>query len=213
MGADMYLAMDDFSDRDLWQRARDGDVDAFAELFQRHARTIYNYCFRRTADWSAAEDLTSAVFLEAWKRRDADLAQESARPWLCGVAANLLRNHRRAIRRYRDALDRMPTPGVAADFAGDLADRIDDEARMKLVLAALKRLSAGEQEVVGLCLFAELTYEEAAAVLGVPIGTVRSRLSRARDRLRHLVSPLAPSIVDCEPQRPAFALAREETDD
>jgi DNA-directed RNA polymerase specialized sigma24 family protein len=57
------------SDRELWQRAADGDSTAFGEIFERHAKAVYNHLFRRISDWSQAEDLTSAVFLHAWRRR------------------------------------------------------------------------------------------------------------------------------------------------
>ena len=74
------------TDVELWRRAVDGDPDSFGVVFERHARTVYNYLFRRTADWSLAEDLTSVVFLEAWRRRaDVGFESEAALPWLLGV--------------------------------------------------------------------------------------------------------------------------------
>jgi DNA-directed RNA polymerase specialized sigma24 family protein len=83
-------------DRELWLRASDGDAAAFGELFSRHAGAVYNHLFRRVADWSEAEDLTSAVFLQAWRRRGrVVIDRESALPWLLGVANHVLRNHRR----------------------------------------------------------------------------------------------------------------------
>jgi RNA polymerase sigma-70 factor (ECF subfamily) len=92
-------------DRELWLRAGEGDTAAFGELFGRHANAVYNHLFRRVADWSEAEDLTSAVFLQAWRTRGrVVIDRESALPWLLGVANHVLRNHRRASRRYRDAL-------------------------------------------------------------------------------------------------------------
>src|SRR5262249_32076114 len=81
------------SDRVLWRRARDGDGAAFGILFERHAGRIYNYCFRRTADWALAEDLTSATFLVAWRGHGREsLNAESALPLLYGIATNVLRN-------------------------------------------------------------------------------------------------------------------------
>jgi len=159
-------------------------AEAFGELFEAHARPIYNFCFRRSADWSVAEDLTSAVFLEAWRRRaDVDLLNEPALPWLYGVATNLLHNQRRALRRHRAAIDRIAQPAVSPDFSDDLAARLDDEQRMRRVLAQMQHLSAGEQDVLALCAWQDLSYEDAARALGIPVGTVRSRLSRARARL------------------------------
>jgi hypothetical protein len=80
-------------DRELWLRASEGDTAAFGELFGRHAKTVYNHLFRRVADWSEAEDLTSAVFLQAWRtRRRVVIDRESALPWLLGVANHVLHN-------------------------------------------------------------------------------------------------------------------------
>ncbi|MEV4554969.1 RNA polymerase sigma factor [Nonomuraea wenchangensis] len=88
------------TDLELWSRAAGGSGEAFGALFDKYARDVYNHCFRRTADWSAAEDLTSVVFLEAWRRRgEVRIDRESALPWLLGVANNVLRNRHRSLRR------------------------------------------------------------------------------------------------------------------
>ena len=170
----------------LWSRARSGDRDAFGALFERHARTIYNYCFRRVGDWSAAEDLVSIVFLEAWRRRDSKLPEGKEVPWLLGVATNVVRNRRRSERRHAAALRRVPPPSPTADFAEDAAERLDDERLMARALALLAKLPLREREVFALCAWSDLSYEDAALALGIPVGTVRSRLSRARARLREL---------------------------
>jgi RNA polymerase sigma factor (sigma-70 family) len=165
------------------QLLRQADPAAFGTLFERHGRAIYNYCFRRTADWAAAEDLTSVVFLEAWrKRKDVRIHGDSLLPWLYGVAANVLRNRNRTVRRYRAALERMP-PEHEVDFAEDAAARVDDERRMRDVLESFRLLPKRDQEVLALCVWSSLSYEEAAVALDLPVGTVRSRLSRARRRL------------------------------
>src|SRR5918992_881798 len=97
------------TDEQLWARAASGAPEAFGDLYERHAGAVYNYCFRRTADWAVAEDLTSIVFLEAWRRRkDVRLHGESLLPWLYGIATNVLRNRSRSLRRYRAALGRIP---------------------------------------------------------------------------------------------------------
>jgi RNA polymerase sigma-70 factor (ECF subfamily) len=178
--------MVDLTDAALWQRAAAGDTAAFGTIFERHSTTVYNYCFRRTGDWSQAEELTAIVFLEAWRRRtQVVLERDEAIPWLLGVATNVLRNLRRTQRRHRAALDRLPRERVA-DFAGDVDERLDDERQMRAALRALEKLPRRDQDVLALCAWEGLTYEEAALALGVPVGTVRSRLSRARARLREL---------------------------
>jgi len=175
------------SDHQLLARARHGDASAYGELFERHARAVYSYCFRRTADWALAEDCTSIVFLDAWRqRRTIQLAADSLLPWLLGVANNVLRNQARSLRRWRAALDRLPPPVPEPDFAEASAGRLDDERRMREVLELIGRLPRADQDVLAVCGWAGLSYEQAAVALGVPLGTVRSRLSRARARLRDL---------------------------
>lgn len=176
------------SDAELWRLAGAGEASAFGVLFERHARTIYNYCFRRTADWSVAEDLTSTVFLEAWRRRtDVRLDHDSALPWLLGVATNVLRNRRRSERRHRAALSRLSLEREDG-FESDLIERMHDQQAMRGVLDAVAALSRDDQDVLALCVWEGLSYESAALALGVPVGTVRSRLSRARARLRELAA-------------------------
>lgn len=178
------------SDQVLWDRSVAGDADAFGELFVRHRDAVYNYCFRRTASWDAAEDLTSAVFLEVWRgRRHLALDRESALPWLIGTASNLVRGRMRSAVR-RSAIERRAARREEmTDPADDISEHIDSERRMAVVLAAIRRLPRGEQEVLAACVFAELDYKAAAAALHVPIGTVRSRLSRARARLQESNQP------------------------
>ena len=174
------------TDAALWQRAAAGETGAFGVIFERHAGSVYNYCFRRTGDWSQAEELTAIVFLEAWRRRhDVRLEREQALPWLLGVATNVVHNLRRSQRRFRSAIERLPRERVA-DFTSEVDDRLDDERQMRAVLQALGKLPRADQDVLALCVWEALSYEDAALALGVPVGTVRSRLSRARARLREL---------------------------
>lgn len=163
------------------------DALAHVRLWDAYASAIYRYCFRRTADAGLAEDLTSIVFLEAWRRRgDVSVAPEARLPWLYGVATNVLRNQRRSQRRQQAALARLPRPLEEPDFADGLTDRLDDEQRMRVILAQLSKLSRLEQEVLSLCVWEGLTSQAAAAALGLPEATVRTRLHRAREHLRAL---------------------------
>jgi RNA polymerase sigma factor (sigma-70 family) len=181
------VSADEPSDIQLWDRAVAGERECFGVLFERHARRVYNHCFRRTASWADAEELTSAVFVEAWRRRaEVRPVDESALPWLLGVANNLVRNHRRSLGRYRSAVNRLPKPGPQPDPADDIAGRLADEVQMRRVLALVERLPASHQEVLALCAWSELTYHEAAEALDIPVGTVRSRLARARARLAEM---------------------------
>jgi RNA polymerase sigma-70 factor (ECF subfamily) len=129
------------------------------------------------------------------------LERELALPWLLGVATNVLRNGRRSQRRHRAALKRLPREH-AHDFTDEANGRLDDERQMQTVLRVFAKLPRREQDVLALCAWAELSYEEAAVALGVPVGTVRSRLSRARARIREL-SAAGGHEPDCQPAVPA----------
>ncbi|MER7723545.1 sigma-70 family RNA polymerase sigma factor [Streptomyces sp. NPDC096323] len=183
--ADPSAPVGGISDRALWARAVDGDREAFGRIFDRHGKTVYNHLFRRTADWAEAEDLTSTVFLHAWRRRsETVLDRDSALPWLLGIADGLLSNTRRRLRRAEALLRRLVSHDEAV---GDHADRVvvmvDDERRMSEIHRALARLPRHEREVVELCMWSGLDQQAAAAALGVAVGTVKSRLHRARKRL------------------------------
>lgn len=178
------------TDRDLWASAVSGDSDAFGVLFERHSRAVYNFAFRWTANWAAAEDMTSQVFLTAWRRRASVVfttESGSVLPWLLGVATNLLRNQRRGKRRADAAIARLDASEAQPDFTDEILGRMVDEVRMAEVQAVIEQLPEHEQDVLALCAWAGLDYEEAALALEVPVGTIRSRLSRARSHLRELV--------------------------
>jgi RNA polymerase sigma-70 factor (ECF subfamily) len=181
----------DLPDATLWQLAGTGDGEAFGQLFDRHSRAVYNHCFRLTASWATAEDLTSTTFLLAWRQRDRlRLANDSLRPWLLGVATNAVRSHRRSAGRRLRLVARAPAEPPAADHADDVAGRVDDERRMAAVLTELRRLPPAEQEAVALCLWSGLSYADAAAALGIAEVSVRSRVSRARSKLRAALVPV-----------------------
>ncbi|MFI6244799.1 RNA polymerase sigma factor [Streptomyces sp. NPDC051016] len=195
----------------LRERIRAGDPEAFAELFGAHARAVYGHAARLSADRSTAEDVVSLTFLEAWRLRE-KLRPEAAppdedtgtpededtgtpggdglRPWLYGIATNVLRNTRRAARRHSAALARLPgrpaDHDTLPDFADGLVGRLEDAERLAAARTALGRLRRAEREVFALCVWSGLSYAAAGEALGVPTSTVRSRLARARQRLRAL---------------------------
>ncbi|MFF5588480.1 RNA polymerase sigma factor [Streptomyces hygroscopicus] len=172
---------------DLRARVRAGDREAFAELYESYARTVYNHAYRLTGDWSVAEEVMGDTFLDAWRTREQlEPGDGSLKPWLLGVATNKARNANRGIGRRLAFLARRPAPAPVADFADETAGRIDDARRLAAVRKVYGRLRRGEQEVLALCVWSGLDYAQAAQALGVPVGTVRSRLSRARARLRRL---------------------------
>lgn len=168
-------------------RLRAGDPTAFGRLYDEYARSVHNHALRLTGNWATAEDVTAATFLEAWRlRARIDAAGGSLRPWLLGIATNAARNSSRTARRFAAAVARLPRDDVMPDFADELVGQIDDVEKLAAVRAALATLRRGEREVFALCVWSGLDYREAAQALGVPVGTVRSRLSRARRKLREL---------------------------
>lgn len=176
---------------------RAGDKDAFGVLFEQHARAVYNHAFRLTGNWSIAEEVVSLTFLEAWRLRGTIRpAGGSLLPWLFGIALNVARNVSRSARRQEAAIGRLHQKIGVPDFADELADRLDDTARLEAVREALTCLRRDERDVLALCVWSGLNYAEAAESLGVPVGTVRSRLSRARRKLQRLAA-----VSDYVPER------------
>ncbi|MGN6815141.1 MAG: RNA polymerase sigma factor, partial [Solirubrobacterales bacterium] len=166
------------SDAVLWTQARGGDAEAFGEIYARHARAVHAYCLWRTADPQTAEDAAATVFLEAWRRRERlNLETDSAAALLLGIANNVVRGHWRTSRRHFEALARlraaMPTNGAGPESAA--IARIDAFRHVRQGAEAIRSLPRREREVLALIADGDLSYEETASALGVPIGTVRSR--------------------------------------
>jgi RNA polymerase sigma factor (sigma-70 family) len=156
----------------------------FAALFDRHAVVIHRYLARR-AGTTAADDLLAQTFLVAYERRAGyDRSRPDARPWLFGIAANLLRRRERDEIRQYQAWARTGVDPVAADHAIRVADRVDASVGAARLAGALAKLRRADREVLLLVAWGQLSYPEVAAALDIPVGTVRSRLARARAALR-----------------------------
>lgn len=155
---------------------------AFATIFDRHHASIHRYLWTRAGE--AADDLAAEVFRIAFERRSSfDTAYRSAKPWLFGIAANLARDHHRRGARRRQTEDRLAT----ADGDQTVADpeaRLTELAATQPVAAAILRLPEGDREPLLLYAWADLAYDDVAAALDIPVGTVRSRIHRARRRVR-----------------------------
>ncbi|MER7078226.1 RNA polymerase sigma factor [Saccharopolyspora kobensis] len=158
------------------------DVDAFAVIFDRHAVTVHRFLARRVGG-ELADDLTGQTMLVAFdQRRRFDLTQRSALPWLYGIATNLLRRHRRTEVRQHRALARAAPDTVQEGHDELVSNRVT--AATRPLRKALAGLSAAERDIVLLIAWEGLSYDEVALALGIPIGTVRSRMHRARRKLR-----------------------------
>ena len=158
--------------------------ECFAEIFDRHADGIYRYAARRVGQQAAA-DVMSEVFLAAFRnRRRYDTGRDDARPWLCGIAINVISQYQRTQRRYTRVLAAVPGVPAIDVVADEALDRVTAAQVRPRIMRVLAELSERDRELILLVAWAELSYEQAAQALGIPLGTVRSRLHRIRVKLR-----------------------------
>jgi RNA polymerase sigma-70 factor (ECF subfamily) len=155
------------------------EPELFTVIFDRYYRPVYRFVCQRVGR-SLADDVAAETFVRAFERRSSyDTSVESALPWLFGIAVNLLAHHRRSEARQLRALASLASTKPRADSDG----RFDDDVTARLV-AGLERLDDYDRDVVLLYAWGELSYEEIGQALAIPTGTVRSRLNRARRKLR-----------------------------
>jgi RNA polymerase sigma factor (sigma-70 family) len=164
------------------------EPESFAIVFDRHAPHIHRYLARRVGR-QTADDLVAETFLTAFRKRDRyDTANPEARPWLYGIATNLVARHRRdEVRRYRLA-KRAGSDPLAADHADRVLADLTSRSVRSVLCDALLGLTVADRNVLLLIACEELTYDEAARALYIPVGTVRSRMHRARLQLREALA-------------------------
>ena len=176
------------TDGTLIERSARGRPDAFVEVVSRHEVAVHGFLARRAGPGAAA-DLLGEVWLRAFAGRGGyDPAYPDARPWLFGIARNVLRSHWRA----RQAAEHPAAAGypagtghpAAEDPWDDVIDRLDGPVRSRALVSAVRALPSAERDVLLLVAWEQLTPAQAATALGVPPGTARSRLHRARAALR-----------------------------
>lgn len=191
-------ADEELTDAELIGRSQ-ADPRWFALVFDRYFITIHRYLARRVGQ-DVADDLTGDVFRVAFQRREAfDLERDSARPWLYGIATNVLHAERRHEERRLRAMQRLTTTACVPSGTGlfdHVDDRVDAEAAASRVAFAVGQLAEVDRDALVLYGVEGLTYTEVAAALAVPIGTVRSRISRARLRLRELLEATRQQVHD-----------------
>lgn len=188
------------TDLDLVQRHRYGDAEAFSEIYQRYGRMIYNLAYRLSGDADAAADLTQETFFRAFRHLERFRGGSSLKTWLYRVGLNHCRS-RLSRRRWFF----VPVSEEAAAEGLQLVDgRRDPEQRTlarergRILHRALAQLPLPFREAVVLCDLEGLTYEEIASVLGIRIGTVRSRIARARGKLKTLLEPVPSEPTSTE---------------
>ncbi|WP_374312082.1 RNA polymerase sigma factor [Microbacterium sp.] len=168
-----------------WARVCAGDPAALGALFDRHEARLFRHARRLLSAREDAKDAVTIAFFELWRKRSTvRLVDGSPLPWLLNTVAHSARNLERSSRRYRTLIARAPRPQA------DEGPRGPDESG---VLAALRRLPAREQSVVVLTILEGYPERDVAQTLGIPVGTVKSRLSRARGKLRDEMSRLEAS--------------------
>lgn len=169
-----------------------GDPDRFAVIYDRYAATLYRYAHQRVGA-EAADDVVADAFLAAFRGRGQyDLSRPDARPWLFGILTRKLASHHRTEKaRYR-AMARAAPDGVLDGPADEVATRLIADSARRPLAAALAGLSRGDRDVLLLVAWGQLSYDEVAAALNIPPGTVGSRLNRARRKVRAALGGVDP---------------------
>jgi RNA polymerase sigma factor (sigma-70 family) len=168
------------------------DPEEFREVFERHYESVRRFA-QRVVGRDAGEEIAAQTFLIAFQRRATyDVGYRSARSWLFGIAYNVLRHHLRAERSQHDLLARVPSEREATD---PIETEALDAARLAPILRdALSKLREEQRSPFVLVALGELTYRETADVLAIPVGSVRSRIHRARATLRELLSDVRETL-------------------
>ncbi len=168
--------------------------ESFAVLYDRYFGEIHRYVAGRLGT-QIADDLAAETFLVAFRKRHAfDPERGAVRPWLYGIATNLLAQHRRSETRRLAALQRAPGEPAQDGHEDRVTAKVAAANVQGRLAAALKRLSDGDRDVLLLVALADLSYEEVAQTLGIPFGTVGSRLNRVRKKLRRALGSVNPMI-------------------
>lgn len=179
---------------EVWARAVEGDAGAFGELFDEHRDRVFGHALRALASRHDAEDATAIVFLELWRhRRRVRVVNGSVIGWLLVTTNNVCRNQARSARRYRLALSKLSPERSHPDPTDDLSAELDRARSAPGVREVFAQLSARDQDILTLCVLEELTTAEAALALRIPIGTVKSRLHRAKNRMAELMLQSTPN--------------------
>jgi RNA polymerase sigma-70 factor (ECF subfamily) len=177
-------------DRDLVERARRGDADAFGLLVVRHQDRLYTAVLRFCGDAEDARDIVQRAFINAWRRLDSFKGDSAFSTWMYRIAFNESVSHRREGGRRRPV--QMPETGV------------DPEDDRRVVQQALELLDPEERKILILKELEDRSYDDIAAILGIPKGTVRSRLFRAREslreRLKGLLKAAEPGALESRPR-------------
>lgn len=180
----------DLPDSVLWLEASSGTESSFAVLFDRHRVRVFRKAYADVRNVADAEDIVALVFLEAWRSRDkVRIVDGSLVPWLLTVTNYVLMNQSRTARRYRRLLAALPLADQEPDHAEEVLGQIERSAQVHAVRDAMKKLSAMERSIIDLCIVESLPLAAVASLLNMPEGTVKSKLHRAREKVRRRIPP------------------------
>jgi RNA polymerase sigma-70 factor (ECF subfamily) len=195
-------------DERLWHRSLLGQGDAFGALYDRHRNRVFRHAYRLSGNHHDAEDIMAASFLELWRRRkQVRVVEGSILPWLLVTTTNMARNSARAALRYQRLLNALPRTENLRDLTADSFRSYQDALDQDLA-RALATLTAEDLHLVTLVVFEEHTIVAAAAVLGISPAAAKSRIHRARQRLRAALVPHASPNL---PTAPTPVLEGERT--
>ncbi|HEY2518942.1 MAG TPA: RNA polymerase sigma factor [Streptosporangiaceae bacterium] len=165
----------------------------FGVIYDRHAAEILRYAHARLGP-SSAEEVMAETFLAAFRRRDKyDCSRSDARPWLYGIATRQISKHRRTEGRHQRALARLHAEAASEDFADRSDDRVTAQGLRPRIATVLAGMSQRDRDLLLLIAWAGLSYDETARALGIPIGTVRSRLNHIRTHTREALGGANPA--------------------
>lgn len=179
---------DERADAALWLEATTGTERSFSVLFDRYRTRVFRKAYAQLKSVHDAEDVVAIVFLEAWRSRaKVRIVDGSILPWLLSVTSYVLLNQTRSTRRWHRLLVSLPQPEDHADHADIVLDHLDQSAQLRAVYEAMAGLNAQERSIIDLSVIEELPVATVAAVLDIPVGTVKSKLHRAREKIRRRI--------------------------
>ncbi|MEV0401710.1 RNA polymerase sigma factor [Actinoallomurus sp. NPDC050550] len=172
-----------------------GEPHRFEVLFRRYAPEIKRYAVRRLGP-GPADDIVAETFLTAFRLRDSyERERGEVRAWLYGIATNLISRHKRDEIRLLKALQKTGVDPVTEPFTERVEARVSADIASRRIAAAIAGLPAGHRDVLLLVTWADLTYDQVAQSLGIPEGTVRSRMNRVRAKLRRKLGDIDPNTI------------------
>jgi len=178
---------------DLIHRARQGSQVAWSALVQEHQEGVFRLAYLLVGDPDEAEDIAQEAFIRAFRMLHRFDPVRPLRPWLLRITSNLARNHLRSVGRHLAALRRLSRSGIDEKVASAEQEHWQ-RWEVRALWQAVRRLSVKDQQVIYLRYFLDLSVDDVAETLGIPPGTVKSRLHRALERLRGVIEQEFPML-------------------